>query len=208
MEIVDKIKEFSNRNYFSLSQCIEHGITRYEISQLQDKGLITKVKYGLYAFSDILEDEESNNSDICSLLEDELFIPQVFSNKIVYSNETALYFEGYSDQVPFTYTVTVPKGYHSKILWNDFIVRQTPIELFDKGIKEISSPYGNPIKIYCIERTLCDLLRSRKDFNKERYIPAVQKYMRSKQKDLYKIMEYAKLLNVENKIRPYLEVLL
>ena len=82
------------------------------------------------------------------------------------------------------------------------------IELFDKGIKEISSPYGNPIKIYCIERTLCDLLRSRKDFNKERYIPAVQKYMRSKQKDLYKIMEYAKLLNVENKIRPYLEVLL
>lgn len=194
MEIVDKIKEFSNRNYFSLSQCIEHGITRYEISQLQDKGLITKVKYGLYAFSDILEDE--------------LFIPQVFSKKIVYSNETALYFEGYSDQVPFTYTVTVPKGYHSKILWNDFIVRQTPIELFDKGIKEISSPYGNPIKIYCIERTLCDLLRSRKDFNKERYIPAVQKYMRSKQKDLYKIMEYAKLLNVENKIRPYLEVLL
>ena len=159
-----------------------------------DGGLITKVKYGLYAFSDILEDE--------------LFIPQVFSNKIVYSNETALYFEGYSDQVPFTYTVTVPKGYHSKILWNDFIVRQTPIELFDKGIKEISSPYGNPIKIYCIERTLCDLLRSRKDFNKERYIPAVQKYMRSKQKDLYKIMEYAKLLNVENKIRPYLEVLL
>ena len=119
MEIVDKIKEFSNRNYFSLSQCIEHGITRYEISQLQDKGLITKVKYGLYAFSDILEDE--------------LFIPQVFSNKIVYSNETALYFEGYSDQVPFTYTVTVPKGYHSKILWNDFIVRQTPIELFDKN---------------------------------------------------------------------------
>ena len=133
---------------------------------------------------------------------------QVFSNKIVYSNETSLYFEGYSDQVPFTYTVTVPRGYHSKILWNDFIVCQTPLELFDKGIKEITSPYGNPIKIYCIERTLCDLLRSRNDFNKERYIPAVQKYMRSKQKDTYKIMEYAKLLNVENKIRPYLEVLL
>ena len=70
------------------------------------------------------------------------------------------------------------------------------------------SPYGNPIRIYCIERTLCDLLRSRADFDKERYIPAVQKYMRSKQKDLYKIMEYAKLLNVEHKIRPYLEVLL
>ena len=62
-EIVDKIKEFSNRNYFSLSQCIEHGITRYEISQLQDKGLITKVKYGLYAFSDILVAEMFGDMD-------------------------------------------------------------------------------------------------------------------------------------------------
>ncbi|MBO6219684.1 MAG: type IV toxin-antitoxin system AbiEi family antitoxin domain-containing protein, partial [Treponema sp.] len=130
METVDKIKEFANRGYFSLSQCKEHEITRYEISQLQNKGLITKVKYGLYVFSDVLEDE--------------LFIPQAFSSKIVYSNETALYFEGYSDQVPFTYTVTVPRGYHSKLLWNDFIVRQTPLELFYKGIKEIISPYGNP----------------------------------------------------------------
>ena len=194
MKTADKIKEFANRGYFSLAQCTEHGITRYEISQLQKQRIITKVKYGLYAFSDILEDE--------------LFIPQVFSNKMVYSNETALYFEGYSDQVPFTYTITVPRGYHSKMLWNNFMVRQTPLELFDKGIKEIMSPYGNPIRIYCIERTLCDLLRSRADFDKERYIPAVQKYMRSKQKDLYKIMEYAKLLNVEHKIRPYLEVLL
>lgn len=194
METADKIKKFANRGYFSLSQCITHGITRYDISQLQKEGIVTKVKYGLYSFSNILEDE--------------LFIPQILSNKIVYSNETALYFEGYSDQVPFTYTITVPRGYHSKVLWNDFIVRQTSVELFGKGVKEISSPYGNPIKIYCIERTLCDLLRSRNDFNKERYIPAVQKYMRSKQKDLYKIMEYAKLLNVESKIRPYLEVLL
>ena len=89
--------------------------------------------------------------------------------------------------------MTVPRGYHSKILWNDFIVRQTPLELFDKGIKEIASPYGNPIKIYCIERTLCDLLRSRNDFNKERYIPAVQKYMRSKQKDVYKSFNNTKV---------------
>ena len=194
METADKIKDFANRGYFSLSQCIEHGITRYEISQMQKQGVIIKVKYGLYAFSDILEDE--------------LFIPQLLSNKIVYSNETALYFDGYSDQVPFTYTITVPRGYHSKLLWNDFMVRQTPAELFDMGIKEVRSPYGNPIKIYCIERTLCDLLKSRIDFNKERYIPAVQKYMRSKHKDLYKIMEFAKILNVESKIRPYLEVLL
>lgn len=194
MNTTDKIKQFSNRGYFSLKQCLENKISRYELSLLLNKGIVRKVKYGLYSFADILEDE--------------LYIPQVFSDKVIYSNETALYLNSFSDQIPFTYTITVPKGYHSKQLWDNFIVRQVSGELFDEGVMEINSPCGNPIKVYCIERTLCDLIKSKTDFDKERYIPAVQKYMASKNKDIYKIMEYAKMLNVENKIRPYLEVLL
>lgn len=194
MNTTDKIKQFSNRGYFSLKQCLENKISRYELSLLLNKGIVRRVKYGLYSFSEVLEDE--------------LYIPQVFSDKVIYSNETALYLNGFSDQIPFTYTITVPKGYHSKQLWDNFIVRQVSEGLFNKGVIEVNSPYGNPIKVYCIERTLCDLIKSKTDFDKERYIPAVQKYMASKNKDMYKIMEYAKMLNVENKIRPYLEVLL
>lgn len=194
MNTTDKIKQFSNRGYFSLKQCLENKISRYELSLLLNKGIVRRVKYGLYSFSEVLEDE--------------LYIPQVFSDKVIYSNETALYLNGFSDQIPFTYTITVPKGYHSKQLWDNFIVRQVSEGLFNKGVIEVNSPYGNPIKVYCIERTLCDLIKSKTDFDKERYIPAVQKYMASKNKDMYKIMEYAKMLNAENKIRPYLEVLL
>lgn len=194
MTTTDKIKQFSNRGYFSFKQCHENKISRYELSLLLNKGIVRKVKYGLYSFSDVLEDE--------------LYIPQVFSDKVIYSNETALYLNGFSDQIPFTYTITVPKGYHSKQLWDNFIVRQVSGQLFGEGIMKITSSCGNPIKVYCIERTLCDLIKNKIDFDKERYIPAVQKYMASKDKDMYKIMEYAKMLNVEKKIRPYLEVLL
>ena len=88
------------------------------------------------------------------------------------------------------------------------MVRQTPSDIFDEGITEIQSHYGNPIRVYCIERTLCDLIKSRTDFNKQRFIPALQKYMQSRQKDLYKIAKYAQMLKVENKIRPYMEALL
>ena len=62
--------------------------------------------------------------------------------------------------------------------------------------------------MYCIERTLCELLHNQKDFNKERFIPAVQQYMHSKNKDMFKIMEFANLFKVEKKLRPYLEALL
>lgn len=194
MDTIKKIESFSEKGYFTQKQCLENGISRYELSKLINDGAVAKVQYGVYL--------------LASGLEDELFIPQVFNSKIVYSHETALYFNGYSDQIPLRYTVTVPKGYHSKKLWKDFIVRQVPAEIFDRGIIQVFSPYGNQIRIYCIERTLCELMHSRTDFYKERYIPAIQRYMNSRDKDIYKIMEYAKMFNVEKKIRPYLEVLL
>ena len=194
MTAIKEIGLFSKNGYFTQNQCIENGISRYELSKLQKEGAVKKIKYGLYSLSNVMEDE--------------LFIAQAFNDKIIYSHETALYFDGFSDQVPFQYTITVPKGYHSKNLWNDFMVRQVPKPIFDKGVIKLRSPYGNEIKVYCIERTLCELLHSKTDFNKERFIPAVQRYMNTKSKDMYKIMEYAKIFNVENKIRPYLEILL
>ena len=87
-------------------------------------------------------------------------------------------------------------------------MRQTPAELLNEGVQEIQSFYSNPLKVYCIERTLCELLHSRKDFNKERYIPALQRYMASKDRKIWKLTDYARMFNVENKIRPYLEVLI
>lgn len=188
------IRKFAKNGYFSLKQCLEHGVSRYNLRNLEETGKIKKVNYGLYAFANILEDE--------------FFIPQVLSDKVVYSNETALYLTGYSDLLPEKFTVTVPKGYHSKKLWQDFLVRQAPAEILDQGIQEVKSFYGNPLKVYCIERTLCELLHGRKDFNKERYIPALQRYMASKNRNIWKLTDYAKMFNVEKKIRPYVEVLI
>jgi hypothetical protein len=126
----------------------------------------------------------------------------------VYSNETALFLTGYSDLLPEKFTVTVPKGYHSKKLWRDFLVRQTPAEILNEGVQEIRSFYSNPIKVYCIERTLCELLHGRIDFNKERYIPAIQRYMRSKDRNIWKLSDFARMFHIEDKIGPYLEVLI
>lgn len=194
METMQNIRNFAKRGYFSLKQCLEHGVSRYDLKKLEESGEIKKVDYGLYAFANVLEDE--------------FFIPQLLSDKIVYSNETALFLTGYSDLLPEKFTVTVPKGYHSKKLWRDFLVRQTPAEILNEGVQEIRSFYSNPIKVYCIERTLCELLHSRIDFNKERYIPAIQRYMRSKDRNIWKLSDFARMFHVEDKIGPYLEVLI
>lgn len=189
MNIIEKI---ANHGFFSLKTCAEHGVSRYDIASLEKKGLIRKIRHGVYAFPNTIDDE--------------FFIPQL-TNKLIYSHDTALYLTGYSDLIPEQNTIMVPYGVHSKALWQEFRVRQTPIEIFERGVVQINSYCGNPIRVYCIERTLCDLIHSRTEFSKERFIPAIQKYI-SKNRDVGKIIEYAQMLNVEKKIRPYLEALL
>ena len=75
------------------------------------------------------------------------------------------------------------------------------------GIIEIKSPCGNPIKIYNLERTLCDIVRgSGSDI--QIVNGAMKRYAASKEKDIHKLMEYAGQLRVKPKILHYMEVLL
>ena len=75
------------------------------------------------------------------------------------------------------------------------------------GIIEIKSPCGNPIKIYNLERTLCDIVRgSGSDI--QIVNGAMKRYAASKEKDIYKLMKYAEQLRVKPKILHYMEVLL
>ena len=194
METMTSIRKLANQGFFTLKSCLEQGISRYELRKLETAGKIQKVEHGLYMLDGTIDDE--------------MFMPQAFNDNIIYSHETALFLTGYSDLIPDKFTVTVPIGYHSKKLWNNFYVRQTPAEFLNKGVIEINSLYGNPIKVYCIERTLCELMHSRKDFTKERFIPAIQRYMRQKGRNIGKVVDFSQMFNVERKIRPYMEALI
>ena len=67
---------------------------------------------------------------------------------------------------------------------------------------------GLAIRVYSIERTLVDLLKPRYDADLEQLIPALQKYAGYSKKDINKLFEYARILNVEEIMRGYMGVLL
>ena len=117
-----------------------------------------------------------------------------------------MFFTGYSDQVPFTYTVAVPHGYISKTLTAQYNVKHVDNKTADEGIITIKSELGNELKVYCIERTLCELLHKPSELDKERFIPAIRKYLKSKDKDILKLMHFVKIFHVEKRLLPYLEV--
>lgn len=188
----EKLTENTN-GYFSLKTAAEFGITRWQLQELLRNGEIQKVSYGLYALKNVIPDE--------------LFITQLLSPRAIFSHESALFFNGYSDQVPFRYTISVPHGYISKNLSEQYDVRHVAKESSEEGIKIIKSELGNNLRVYSIERTLCELLHKPSDLDKERFIPAIQKYLRSKNKDILILMHFAKMFRVEKRLLPYLEAI-
>ena len=190
--LTEKLTENTN-GYFSLKTAAEFGITRWQLQELLRNGEIQKVSYGLYALKNVIPDE--------------LFITQLLSQKAIFSHESALFFNGYSDQVPFRYTISVPHGYISKNLSEQYDVRHVAKESAEEGIKIIKSELGNDLRVYSIERTLCELLHKPSDLDKDRFIPAIQKYLRSKNKDILILMHFAKMFRVEKRLLPYLEAM-
>lgn len=105
--------------------------------------------------------------------------------------------------------MTFPRSYRATQAREAGIeVRTCADDVLDLGLSAVETPYGNMIKAYDLERTLCDLLRGRQFADVQIVNPAMRRYVRSKGKNIQKLLGYAHALGVEKKIRAYLEVLL
>ncbi len=164
------------------------------ISELVAEGTLIQSSRGVYMLADEFEDE--------------YLILQKRYARGIYSHATALYLHGYSDRVPLSLHMTFPIGYNSRTLKSENVkVTRVSKTNYDLGISTIMSPYGNEIKVYDLERSLCDVLRGQGD-DIQIVQAAFKKYAVSKDKDVNRLVAYSKQLLVEPKVRTYMEVLL
>ena len=80
--------------------------------------------------------------------------------------------------------------------------------LYDLGITETTTPGGNIVRVYCVERTLCDILKPNSRVDIQVVTEAFKRYVMRSDKNIPTLSEYAKILKVEKRLRAYLEVLL
>ena len=76
------------------------------------------------------------------------------------------------------------------------------------GVTSAKTSFGHPVPVYDMERTICDLIRSRNNIEMQTYQNALKRYVRRKDKNLKNLMNYAQMFRVEKILRQYLEVLL
>jgi len=67
------------------------------------------------------------------------------------------------------------------------------------GKINVQSPQGKPIHIYNAERTLCDMIKDKKNVDIQLFSDAIKFYFDSKERDFRRLFKYARLLGIEDK---------
>ncbi|MCD8286312.1 MAG: abortive phage infection protein [Clostridia bacterium] len=127
----------------------------------------------------------------------------------VFSHESALLLHGLTDREPSAYSVTLKTGYNPSGLKPDGVKVYTIRDaLHGVGIVTADTPFGHKVPVYDMERTVCDIVRSRRGIELQTMQNALMQYAHRKDKDLGRLMYYAERFHVDKLLRQYLMVLL
>ena len=177
------------------SQVVSSGISKpvfYDYVRSRD---LDRVAHGIYLSKDSWVDA--------------MYLLHLRFEQAVFSHETALFFHDLTDREPIEYTVTVKTGCNpSKMKAEGIQVFTIKADLHDVGLTTAKTPFGHTVPVYDMERTICDLLRSRSRIEIQTFQGALKAYARRKDKNLRALMQYAGMFKVEKILRQYLEVLL
>ncbi|MCK9288371.1 MAG: hypothetical protein M0P29_12500 [Sphaerochaetaceae bacterium] len=173
----------------------ETGIPRRCLGDMVRSGKLHRVERGVYTLPETWEDE--------------LFILQWRFSRGIFSHETALYLHAMTDRTPSRYTMTFPFGYNpGNVHKRGVVAKVVSEETYPLGIMTLASPSGNPIQAYDIERTLCDMVKTRHKADIQVVTQAMRMYAGSRDKDIAKLIDYADRLRVKAKVLTYMEILL
>ncbi|MCP1103487.1 putative transcriptional regulator of viral defense system [Aequitasia blattaphilus] len=182
----------------------------YLIPRIAKKAGVSKFKFYKYIHENGLEPVSRGVYSTGDNWKDELYVLHQRCPKAVFSHDEAFYYHGLTDREPLVHTFTIYSGYNAHRLTADGSCKVYSVkkELLDVGKTMVKDNSGNRIPMYDLERTICDLVRSRNSIEAQDFSSVIKTYVSGKDKNLNRLMEYAKLFRVDNVIRRYMEVLL
>ena len=185
----------SQNGLLRTEQAMSAGITKPVFYNYVHSKELERVAHGIYLSKDAWVDS--------------MYLLHLRFSHAVFSHETALFFHDLTDREPLQYTVTVKTGYNPTNLKEEGVqVFTIKVELHEVGLTTLQTPFGHDVPVYDMERTICDLLRSRSRIEKQAIRDALRIYASRRNKNIRTLMRYAELYRVEKILRPYLEVLL
>ena len=191
--ILEELK--SSNNIITTSQVLKLGFSKTLLTNYVKAGLLVRSSHGVYSLPNTINDD--------------MYMLMLHSTKIIFSHDTALFLNGFSNRTPFVHSVTIPSNSALPTSIKDscicFYIKP---ELHELGKIEKSTTFGNIVRCYNMERTICDFIRSRNRCDEEMFISAVKNYAASKYMNLNLLAHYAEQFKVAKELKRYMEVLL
>lgn len=191
IEIIEELMK-ANNGYVTSKLISELGIHRMYLNIMKEKGIIEKVGNGIYIDS--------------KKIDDSYYTFNLELSNIIYSHMTALYFHGLSIKAPDNKCdITVPNNYFNYKLKNHNVF-YVDKDIYNMGLTEIETPYGNKVRVYDIERCICDIIRSKNRMDLEHIKYSIRSYIKRKDKNIKKLSEYAEKLGIKEEVMNYIEI--
>jgi predicted transcriptional regulator of viral defense system len=195
---LEKIRQIAAKNsgFIETGTVVAEGIRKEVLKRLLELGELERISRGRYVLSGSIVDDYK--------------ILRMRCKSCIFSHTTALYLLGLSDRAPSQYHMTVAQGSNVTYLtreYDDLVFHYVKPSLIKLGLTSVKSPFGNTVRSYDSERTICDLLKEKDRFDIQIVSNAFKSYFRGRQ-DISKLSKYSRLLGVENLLHTYTEVLL
>ena len=189
----NKILKLFKNGYLTTKDVSDNNIPRLYLTRLVKENKIERVSRGIYVKKNELIDD--------------FVVLQSKSKNAIFSNATALYLHGYSNRIPIKYDITVKNGYNGTLQKSSNVnLFYTKRELFELGLINYKLDSGNIIRVYDLDKTICDIIKNKKKIDAEIFNKAIKDYFYSKKRNTLKLYEYAKKMNIYNKVRDTFEV--
>lgn len=186
---------FKEHNGYLLANQVRGSSMRYHLNKMIASGEVQKVRHGLYFHLAYQQFDERT------------LVAEMIPNGVFCLFTAWQYFH---------LSTTVSHQYHIAIHRNTKInlPEYPPVALYywsDKvytlGITEIQIA-GKAVKCYDKERSVCDAVKFRNKVGEEIMQEVLKAYMKTLDKNMDRLLEYAKILRIEKIILPYLKALI
>lgn len=197
MSDLEKILQLVKKNdgYITTKEVVENNLNKMALKRLCDGGMLERVSTGYYTLPNMI------NDDYYKIISK--------SKNAIFSYTTALFLHDLSDRTPLYFDITVPRGYGGQLQEIKTVsLHYVDNNILNLGMEIIKSPFGMDIKCYDAERTICDIIKDKKNMDKEIYSKALKWYAERKDKDLLKLVKYSKKLNIEKEVVEIMQVIL
>ncbi|PEH49545.1 type IV toxin-antitoxin system AbiEi family antitoxin domain-containing protein [Enterococcus faecium] len=138
---------------------------------------------------------------------DDFFLLQSRFSKGIYSFETALHIHGLLTENKIN-SMTFPRGYGSKnTLLKDLNIKAhySSLKFYDIGLELKKSSTGKKIKVYDLERSLCDIWHNKSRYNESYQLELLRLIIKSKEFRIDVLKKYMYLLPISKKLPNIIE---